>query len=209
VFLPMLAGRFSVSDNPKGKSPGDLAVAFSLADGRELLYRDDVQMGKVWWIEENAPVFGMQEGGVDVLGPAFTAARLAALAKGRRDQLKGFLMDKSALDSMGNAYADETLWAAKLHPKRTTSKLTAPELAALHAAIVATITHARDTIAARKPELHEKLRDFLHVRGRKDDPCDRCGATIRTVGLHGHDAFFCPVCQRDSEARGFVDWRKA
>ena len=208
VVLPMLAGRFDLVDGA-AKAPGDTAVRFELADGRSLRYRDDVQMGKLWWTVPGAPVPGFAEGGVDVLSPAFTVEKLAALAKGRREQLKVFLMDKTALDAMGNAYADEVLWAAQLHPKRATNRLAPEEVARLHAAIVGVLTEARDTIARRAPPLPEKLRDFLHVRGKKGEPCDRCGTTLRVAGIHGHDAYFCPTCQPDAEGKGFVDWRKA
>ena len=207
VVLPMLAGRFDLAA-AEAKDPGDLAVKFSLADGRALRYRDDVQMGKVWWTAPGTPIPGLAEGGIDVLGPEFTRARFRALAKGRRDQVKVFLMDRTALDAMGNAYADEVLWAAKLHPKRAVARLKPEEFDALHDAIVEVLAHARDVIAKRQPPLPEKVRDFLNVRGREGDPCPRCGGRIRTAGIHGHDACFCPTCQPDSDGRGFVDWRK-
>lgn len=207
VILPMLAGRFEVCA-ADARVSADTAVRFGLSDGRELRYRDDVQMGKVWWTAPGAAVPGLVEGGVDVLGAAFTPAALRALVKGRREQVKVFLMDKAALDALGNAYADEVLWAARLHPKRTTGRLSPAELDALHAALVSVLTEARDTIAARAPPLPEKVRDFLRVRGRKDQPCDRCGTTLRVVGIHGHDAWFCPACQPDADGRGFVDWRR-
>jgi formamidopyrimidine-DNA glycosylase len=67
---------------------------------------------------------------------------------------------------------------------------------------------ARDEIARREPPLDEKLRDFLKVRNRAGEPCPRCGETIRAAGVHGHDAFFCPICQPDVKGKGLVDWRK-
>ncbi len=206
VVVPMLAGRFDLVD-AAAKDPADVAVRLVLSDGRVLRYRDDVQMGKVWWTAPGVAVAGLAEGGVDVLEAAFTRERFRALAKGRREQLKVFLMDKTALDSMGNAYADEVLYAAQQHPKRLVSRLMPAELDALHDAIVAVLAHARDTIAARAPPLHEKIRDFLHVRGRKGQPCDRCATTLRVAGIHGHDAYFCPRCQPDVDGRGFFDWR--
>lgn len=207
VVLPMLAGRFELCP-PAQRVSADTAVIVTLSDGRQLRYRDDVQMGKIWLTEPGAPVPGLAEGGVDVLGPEFTVERLRALLKGRREQVKVFVMDRTALDAFGNAYADEALFAAGLHPKRSVSRLRPEEVVALHRALVDTLSRARDTIAARQPALHEKLRDFLNVRGRKDQPCPRCGTTIRVAGIHGHDAYFCPVCQPDVEGKGLVDWRK-
>lgn len=207
AVAPMLAGRFQLV-TPPAKDPADLAVAFQLDDGRELRYRDDVQMGKVFLVKRGAPVPGLEAVGVDVLGPGFTREAFRAIAKARRDQVKVLLLDKTALDSLGNAYADEVMWEARLHPKRMVRSLSEAEVDALHDAIVRVLGEARDVIRTRKPAMDEKLRDFLHVRGKAGQPCDRCGAKVRTVGVHGHDAFFCPVCQPDVAGKGIVDWRK-
>ncbi len=209
VVSPMLAGRFALA--PAGdKSPADLAVAWGLDDGRELRYRDDVQMGKVYLIRRGdwKQVPGLERIGIDVLDTKrFTRAAFRAVAAKRRDQVKVFLMDKSALDAMGNAYADEVLFEARLHPKTFVKALAPEEVDRLHDAIVKVLGEARKVIAKRKPPLDEKLRDFLKVRGRHGQPCPRCGATIRSAGVHGHDAEFCPECQPATRRSGIVDWK--
>ena len=206
IVSPMLAGRFLFAD---GKLPRDTAVSWSLANGETLVYRDDVQMGKVYIIERGAwqLVPGLAKVGVDVLSPAFTPEMLRTLAKKRRDQVRVFLMDKSALDAFGNAYADEALWEAKLHPKTMVNKLTPDDLDRLHAAIVKVMRESVDTILTRKPPLDEKLRDFLKVRNRHNEKCPRCGDTIRRAGVHGHDTFFCPSCQPETRKTGIVSWK--
>jgi formamidopyrimidine-DNA glycosylase len=205
----MLAGRFLLAE-AGAKDERDLAVAFGLDDGRELRYRDDVQMGKVYLLARGSwdVVPGLSKVGEDVLAPGFTRGKFRAIARKRRDQLKVFLMDKAALDAMGNAYADEVLWAARLHPKVMARSLSDEELDRLHDAIVEVLSHATRTIAERRPALDEKLRDLLKVRGRKGAPCPRCGTTIRSAGVHGHDAEFCPACQPDRRGSSLVDWRK-
>jgi formamidopyrimidine-DNA glycosylase len=210
AIAPMLAGRFSLGP-PGERRPRDLALALGLSDGRQLRYRDDVQMGKVWVIEagRHEGVPGLAKVGLDVLDPTvFTREAFRAIARKRRDQVKVFLMDKTALDAMGNAYADEVLWHAGLHPKTMVRSLDEAELDRLHDSIVQVLGHARDEIARRAPRLPDKVRDFLSVRGRHGQPCPRCGATIRSAGVHGHDADFCPRCQPDRRG-GLVDWRKA
>ena len=209
VIAPMLAGRFTILARGE-KSPADLAVAFALEDGRELRYLDDVQMGKVYLIARGdwARVPGLAKIGLDVLGPAFTRDAFRAIAKKRRDQAKVFLMDKSALDAMGNAYADEVLWAARVHPKAWVSKLDEATMDRLHDAIVEVLERARAEIERRQPPLHEKLRDFLKVRGKPGEPCPRCGDKLRRAGVHGHDAIFCPTCQPDARKSSVVDWKK-
>jgi formamidopyrimidine-DNA glycosylase len=151
---------------------------------------------------------GVEGLGVDVLSADFTLERFRAVAKKRRDQVKSFLLDHAALDTLGNAYSDEVMWAARIHPRTRVTELSPDQIAALHQAIVGVLRSAVDEIARRKPATDEKLRDFLSVRNKKGQPCPRCGTAIRTCGVHGHDAFFCPTCQPDAQGRGFVDWRR-
>src|SRR5690606_32578707 len=106
VVEPKLAGRFRL-DPATDKAPGDLAIALGLDDGRELRYRDDVQMGKVWIIAAGAtaqiPGFDAAGAALDVRdGRRFTLAAFSQRARARRDQAKLFLMDKSVLDAFGN-----------------------------------------------------------------------------------------------------------
>lgn len=210
VIAPMLAGRLRIVA-PGEKRPHDAAVSFVLDDDRVLVYRDDVQMGKVYVTTRGAyaSVPGLATIGLDCLDPkVFTKAAFRALASARRDQAKVFLLDKSALDSLGNAYADESLFEARVHPKAWVKKLSPEAVDALFDAIVLVLTRARDTIRARKPPIDEKLRDFLSVRGRAGEPCVRCKTKLRKAGVHGHDAIFCPTCQPDERGSSLVDWRK-
>lgn len=211
AVAPMLAGRFVIAGT-REKAPGDLAVALALDDGRELRYRDDVQMGKYYILARGdwgkAP--GLSQIGIDVLDPkAFTRDAFLELAKQRRDQVKIFLMDKTALDAMGNAYADEVLWEAQIHPKRFVRSLSAEELDRLYEAIPAVLGHASRVIVERQPPTDEKVRDFLHVRGRSGQPCHRCNTKLRTARVHADDSVFCPKCQPDVRGTAIVDWRKA
>lgn len=210
AVAPMLAGRFAIAALGS-KPPGDLAIGLGLDDGRELRYRDDVQMGKVYVIERGdwQRVPGLAAIGIDVLDPAaFTRAAFRELAAKRRDQVKVFLLDKSALDSMGNAYADEILWEARIHPKRFVRSLSEEELDRLHAAIPTVLAGAAATIAARQPATDEKLRDFLAVRGRAGEDCRRCGGKLRKARVHADDSIFCPRCQPDERGTAIVDWRR-
>lgn len=210
VVSPMLAGRFRLLE-PKVRKRKACAVVWSLSDGRELRYVDDVQMGKVYLVPRTKAakvVPGFEPIGVDVLSRAFTLAAFTKLQKKRRDQVKLFLMDKSALDAMGNAYADEVLHRAGIHPKIRARSLRPEQVEKLHRAIVDVLREATREVASRRAPMDEKIRDFLKVRNRKGEACPSCGTTIRAAGVRGHDAFFCPSCQPDETGRGFVDWRK-
>lgn len=211
VVHPMLAGRFQLVDAGHRRTK-DTGVAWALDDGRALRYRDREKMGKVYVVPADRAeqvVPGLTPVGLDVLDPdRFTLEAFSAVARKRRDQVKLFVMDKKVIDSFGNCYADEALFAAGVHPKARVRELSDDQLAALHAAMVRVLTDARDEIARRDPPLQDKLRDFVKVRNRKGAPCPVCGDRIRAAGVRGHDAFFCPTCQPDRKGRGFVSWRR-
>ena len=219
---PMLAGRFRLCA-PGEREERSLAFALTFAGatgstsaspGRpdqetedDLRYLDDKSMGKAYLIARDdwGAIPGLQSGGIDILGPAFTRERFAGLLRGRRDQVRAFLLDKKALDSLGNAYADEVLFEAGIHPKTWCRSLSADDAARLHAAIIAVMRAAVAEVARRDEAIEVKVRDFLKVRLRSE--CPRCGSRIRKAGVRGMDAYFCPRCQPATRS-GLVDWTK-
>ena len=202
---PMLAGRF------KFEAPGDrdeASLGFALGfDDLELRYLDDKKMGKAYLAAAGdlTAVPGLQAIGVDVLSSHFTFERFASLLRHRRDQVRVFLLDKRALDSLGNAYADEVLFEARIHPKTWCRTLTHEDAERLHAAIVLVLKHAVAEVARRDEPIEVKIRDFLKVRLKPE--CPRCGSRIRKAGVKGMDAYFCPTCQPATRP-GFVDWTR-
>ena len=164
-------------------------------------------MGKVYVAaaadEAKIPVYGQL--GLDVMSPAFTREAFGKVAARRRDQVRAFVMDKRALASVGNAYADEILFAARLHPKTFCNKLDAAALDALYAAIGQVLRDAIVEIRRRDEPIDIKVRDFLKVRGRDGKPCLVCGTTIRAVRVGDGDACFCPSCQPETR-KLFINW---
>jgi formamidopyrimidine-DNA glycosylase len=202
---PMLAGRFRLAE-PGG--PDERSLGFALGfDDVELRYLDDKKMGKAYLIatDDWKAIPGMQTGGVDILSPEFTRERFVSLLKHRRDQVRAFLLDKKALDSLGNAYADEVLFEAGIHPKTFCRKLSHDDAVRLHDAIVRVMQEAVAEVAGRAEPIEVKIRDFLKVR--RKETCPRCGSKIRTAGVRGMDAWFCPRCQPATRA-GLVDWTR-
>jgi formamidopyrimidine-DNA glycosylase len=204
---PMLAGRFRLSE-PDAKEERDLVFSLDFDSGVQLRYRDEKKMGKAYLLTKGdwkaAP--GMDAaGGIDVLSPEFTRERFVSLLKQRRDQVRLFLMDKRALDSVGNAYADEILFEAGLHPKTFCRKLSHDDAVRLHDAVVKVMQAAVDEVARRGEDIDVKVRDFLKVRLK--DVCPRCGSKLRKAGVRGMDAYFCPQCQPATRS-GLVDWTR-
>ena len=203
---PMLAGRFRLA-SPEDKDEGSLAFALGFEGAGELRYLDDKSMGKVYLAATGdwKAIPGLDAGGIDILSPQFTRERFVSLLKHRRDQVRAFLLDKKALDSLGNAYADEVLFAAGIHPKTWCRSLTHDDAVRLHDAIVEVMKHAVEEVARRDEPIEVKVRDFLKVRMK--DQCPRCGSKLRRAGVRGMDAYFCPHCQPTTRS-GLVDWTK-
>jgi formamidopyrimidine-DNA glycosylase len=202
---PMLAGRFRLAA-PGAADEGTLGFALGFGDV-ELRYLDDKKMGKAYLIatDDWKAIPGMQTGGVDILSPEFTRERFVSLLKRRRDQVRVFLLDKRALDSLGNAYADEVLFEAGIHPKTFCRSLSHEDAVRLHDAIVKVMREAVAEVARRGEPIDTKVRDFLKVR--RKETCPRCGGKLRTAGVLGMDSWFCPHCQPATRA-GFVDWTR-
>jgi formamidopyrimidine-DNA glycosylase len=213
VINAMLVGRYkllprgSEAAKPAKKDPRALGLALEFDDGPQLQYLDEKRMGKVYVarVQEEAkiPVYGAM--GLDLTSPAFTRAAFGKAMARRRDQVRPFLMDKQALASIGNAYADEILFAAHLHPKTFCRKIDPAGVDALYDSIGRVLAEAIAEIRKRDEPVEVKVRDFLKVRGRDGKPCLVCGTTIRSVRVGAGDACFCPSCQPETR-KLFINW---
>lgn len=212
VVNAMLTGRYKLVSDDKRQAHKDgknLILALRFESGVELQYADETHMGKIYVAtpRQEAEIPGLRDLGMEVLSPAFTPERFRSLAAGRREQVRQFLLDKTALASIGNAYADEILFVARLHPKTFCNKLNTDDVARLFAAIRNTLAWAIREIEARDETIETKVRDFLRVRGRAGQPCLVCGTVIRRVRVGRDDACFCPTCQ-PATRKLFVDFSK-
>lgn len=208
VMHLMLAGRLRLAAREE-KALAHTAFALDLDSGESLSYGDEKSMGKVYLCGpgQAGSIPGYATQGVDVMGETFSYELFSSLVARRRCQARVFLMDQASLSAIGNAYADEILFEAGIHPKATASGLPEPKRLALYQAIISVLAWGiREVEAAGKP-LEEKVRGHMRVRGRAGQACPRCGATIRKAGVLGYDAFFCPVCQPDTAHKG-LDWTR-
>jgi formamidopyrimidine-DNA glycosylase len=203
---PMLAGRFKLAE-PASRLEATAGFVLTFQPGPDLRYLDDKKMGKAYLLPAGAwkGVPGMEGGGLDVLSPDFTLDRFRERLRGRRDQVRAFVMDKRALDSLGNAYADEVLFEAGIHPKTWCRALGPDDASRLHAAIGTVMRAAAEEVERRHEPIEVKVRDFLQIR--RKTICPRCGAKVRKAGVRGMDSYFCPRCQPETRP-GLVDWRK-
>jgi formamidopyrimidine-DNA glycosylase len=205
----MLAGR--IQHQNKGDHPlGFKILAMKLDDGTWLNICDEQKMAKIYILHpgDYAPIPGFNEQGIDIRSPGFTEDVLRQLAKQHsRKQVRVFINDHTILSSIGNAYADEILFAAKIHPKTIVASLSSAELQGLYRAIGAVIGEGIRHVAGADQPIHLKVRDHMKVRNRQGQACPICGTKIRREGVRGYDVFFCPACQ-PVRRKVFIDWSK-
>lgn len=174
-----------------------------LDDGSDIMYRDIRRFG-TWLLlepDEDARYLATRLG-EEPLKKTFTAAALAARLRGRKAPVKAALLDQRAAAGMGNIYADEALWRAKIHPLRPAGDLSPAEIRRLHRGINDAI---RAGIARQGTTLRDyrtpdggsgSMQDELRVYGRGGEPCPRCGTEIAKTRAGGRGTWYCPNCQR-------------
>ncbi|MBI5472279.1 MAG: DNA-formamidopyrimidine glycosylase [Ignavibacteriae bacterium] len=205
----MLAGKLQ-HQHPGEKPEGYLCFSLLLDDRTKLNLCDEQKMAKAYLTRsgEYGGIPKYLQQGIPLLDPACTFDVFQSLgAKHSRKQVRVFINDHTVLSSIGNAYADEILFDAGIHPKTFVYKLNADELRRLYDSIAAVMKWGIEKVEAAAQPIHVKVRDHMKVRNRKGEPCPRCGTTIRREGVRGFDVFFCPTCQPASR-KTFIDWNK-
>src|SRR6266550_2315744 len=186
-------------------------LVLELADGRELRFRDIRKFGKVGLYGRD-PITGdlvAEVGGAAVfaaigpepLGDEFRIRDFRRRLRRRRGRLKPLLLDQSFLAGIGNIYADEALWAARLHPLRPAKSLRPIDEMRLYAAIRQVLSEAVERRGSSiddytAPDGDGAMQERLQVYQRTGEPCPRCGRPIRRIVVGGRATHFCSWCQR-------------
>jgi formamidopyrimidine-DNA glycosylase len=205
VVNPMLTGRFSLVD-PKTKRHARTVFALGLDDGNELRYADQRLMGRIYLVEadqlQTVPQFA--EMGPDVLSPALTEEVFRERLRKYSGQIKSVLVNHKFVAGIGNAYSDEILWEARLHPYKKRSQMTDEETSRLYNATRDVLLWAEPIVAEKMTESldYSEWRDHLRVHRRGGQPCPRCGSTISEVTAGQRITSFCRTCQPEVP-RGF------
>lgn len=175
-------------------------VRFFLDDGRELRYTDPRRFGRIAYLEDASLSAELQRFGAEPL--LIDAEEFSSRIRARHARVKALLLDQTVLRGVGNIYADESLWRARIHPAKLGARLTRAEAGALRKALQVVLQRA---IAMRG----SSISDFLDAEGqpgeyqrhhraygREGRKCYRCGALIRRIVVAGRSSYFCPRCQR-------------
>lgn len=192
--------------SPDATAPPDRhrRIQFTFDDGGTLDFSDTRRFGRVWIVPADHPdgtAYWDRRLGVEPLGRAFTAAHLARVLAGRTAPIKASILDQRLIAGVGNIYADEALFQARVHPTRPAGSLDTAEVSALRDAIRdrlragirsggASIDRYRDTIGQTG-----SMQDMLRVHLHEGDPCPACGTAIVKTRVAQRGTYVCPSCQ--------------
>jgi formamidopyrimidine-DNA glycosylase len=198
-----MTGRLTISPSSAPVWP-HTHVWFALDDSRELRYADPRRFGQMRLVDEaGLPAFLSRLGGE----PLEISIEQFSTALGRRAMIKALLLNQSVFRGLGNIYTDESLWRARIHPRRDAAHLSKREQAALYRAM-------RKVLAMAIQMGGSSVSDYVdsdgnpgsfqlrhNAYGREGKPCRRCGVRIRRILVAGRSSYHCPQCQRAPRRR--------
>lgn len=195
-----MSGNLTVH-GPDDEPRSHVHLVLTLDDGRRIFFDDERKFGRVRLLDTAGLADLDAAHGPEPLEDAFTAAELARILAGRRTKIKPLLLDQRMIAGIGNIYASEALWLARIHPLLPAAAIDAEGAQALHAAIREVLTQAiahegsslrnyRNSYGSRG----QNQEHFL-VYDRAGSPCQRCGGPIERIVLGQRSTFYCPTCQ--------------
>jgi formamidopyrimidine-DNA glycosylase len=190
-----MSGRFEWSAacvNP----PDHVRARFLLSGDQTLLFCDTRKFGRIRHVKD--PQTTLSHLGPEPLAAEFSAKALANLLTGRKRRLKPLLMDQTVIAGMGNIYADESLFRARLHPLRSAYSLSWDEIKRLHRAIRQVLREAIRRSGTTFDWVYPggRMQNHLRVYGRKGRPCPVCGRPIELIRVAQRSTHLCPACQK-------------
>jgi formamidopyrimidine-DNA glycosylase len=189
---------------PETPQPDHLHAVLPLDDGRELRYRDVRRFGRLLLGAESELVAArkLPRLGPEPLDPDFTAGDLYRRLHVRRAPLKALLLDQMVVAGVGNIYADESCFRARVRPDRPASSLSRQAVGRLHGALAGLLQEAIVNRGSSVDTYRDAWGDMggeqelLQVYGRGGEPCLRCGRPLAVVRVAGRTTVYCRRCQR-------------
>jgi len=184
---------------PEARIAPHTHVFFGLDDGRELRYTDVRRFGRIRILANGTRESVLAEQGLDPLEASEDEFRRKISA--RRARIKALFLDQHVLRGIGNIYTDESLWRARIHPKRLGANLKAEEIHRLYRTVRRVLEEAirlrgssvSDYVDSNGEPGEFQLRHRVYMREGKK--CYRCGIKIRRAIVAGRSSYFCPQCQ--------------
>jgi formamidopyrimidine-DNA glycosylase len=198
-----MSGQLLVGDPDRPLSPHVRAVFTFTDGGPDLRFTDQRTFGHLLFVPDGAELPGpIAHIAPDPLEEAFDDTAFATALRRRRTGIKRALLDQSLISGVGNIYADEALWRAKLHYARATDTLTRPEITRLLAGVREVMLTALAAGGTSFDRLYVNVDGesgyfdrSLAVYGREGEPCPRCGTPVRRDPFMNRSSYSCPRCQ--------------
>jgi formamidopyrimidine-DNA glycosylase len=197
-----MTGRFTWAPPSPLRREAHLSASFVIEDdGGVIRFHDKRRFGRMWVLDEGEWAELDARLGVEPLSDSFTPRLLADLLGNSRAPVRNFLLDQTRVAGVGNIYAVEALFRARIDPRRPAGSLDRNAVRRLHNAIRNVLGAAVDRRGTTFSDYRDVLgtgggfQNVLKVYGREGEECLRCGATIERCVLAGRSAFFCPDCQ--------------
>ncbi|HEY2898416.1 MAG TPA: DNA-formamidopyrimidine glycosylase family protein, partial [Gemmatimonadaceae bacterium] len=204
VVQPRFTGALLVDDGTLPvEATTHIAVSFALRDGRTLAYRDIRRLGTLALMSQARFAKFDAALGPEPLDPAFTPQHLSGILRDSRQAVKKLLMDQRRVAGVGNIYANEALWRARIDPSRAARTISEAEAVSLHAGLTGVLREAIDARGTSFRDYRDAsgarggFSELLAAYGRGGLPCPRCGATlVDTSAIDGRTTVFCAWCQQ-------------
>ena len=188
-----------ISEKTRSHYPQHIHISFNFEDGSLLFFQDVRKFSKIW-LYQSAPVFKWV--GEDVMEEKFTLNKFKKLLNLRSVSIKNMLMDQRMMAGIGNIYASEILFDARIHPERRSSSLQEAETRRLYRSLRKILQQAIErfgttyTAYLTVEGTTGENQNFLKVYQRTGEKCVRCKNIIEKSILNSRSTFFCPVCQK-------------
>ena len=180
-----------------------LRARFVLDDGREVWFTDPRRFGEAFLVDDAKLPERFSRLGVEPFSPEFTPQKLGEIAVGKKAPLKSFLLDQSGIAGVGNIYADEALYRARLHPLSPAGSMKPEHWEALRDGVVAALEAGIDAGGSsiddyrdgrgEKGQMQERF--LVHTREGQPCPGEDCDGVVERIVVSGRSTYFCPSCQ--------------
>ncbi len=201
VIQPMMTGQLIQSRHLDQPVPRVTKVVFHLSDDSYLIYNDQRLFGRLTWVNNLAEISYLKSLGPDPLSKEFNPYWLDQSLKRHKMPIKSLLMHQNFISGIGNIYASEILFKARILPRRPAFSLTRREVKKLHRAAIDILDQAiryRGTSMINYRDGYGRKGRFINrikVYGREDEACSKCQSPIRKIVLSGRSTFYCEKCQ--------------
>lgn len=200
-----MSGQFLIAQKDR-PAPSHVRAHFRLSRGlnkREVAFSDQRTFG---WLSVEELTDGIPQSAlhiaVDPFDPLFDRTAVITRMKSRKAAIKTVILNQEIMSGVGNIYADESLWRAKIHPETPACDLSVRKMGALVAAATTVMTEAIEAGGTSFDALYINVNGesgffetSLAAYGQERQPCPRCGREIRRIAFGGRSSHFCPKCQ--------------